>query len=63
MSNRYVAVGIDEWKNLWTYKFNTLDEASMFIDAVGESQGCSWDIKMETDSVWSVGEAVKHFTQ
>ena len=60
MGNKYVAVGIDEFNNLWTYRFNTIDEASMFIEAVGE---CSWDIREETDSVWSVDEAIKHFTE
>jgi len=62
-NNKYVATGIDEWKNLWTYRFSTLEEASMFIEAVSESQGCSWDIKMETDAVWSVDKAIEHFTQ
>jgi hypothetical protein len=63
MNTHFMAIGVDEWGNVWEYKFPSITDASMFIDAVGESQGCTWHIKEMTDSVWSVDEAVEHFTQ
>jgi hypothetical protein len=63
MTTQFLAIGVDEWGNVWEYKFASMDDASMFVDAVGESQGCTWHIREVTDSVWTTEEAVEHFTQ
>lgn len=62
MTTKHMAIGIDNFGGVWEYLFDTINDASEFIEAVGDdSLYITWRIKEVTDSVWSVGEAADHF--
>jgi hypothetical protein len=59
----WLAIGTDDRGGMWVYRFATVDDAYMFVDAVNDSQGCRWHIQDEIGDAWTADEAIKHFTQ